>query len=130
MASNMEKVIKDLGIENVIKENVASGRSSGVTNNQIGEWAASLSKGSKGNSDTASNNQTALQKEPQAVETITVSEIDNTSLVFGFTGFILGALFMLLFCKLKIKRIQKDCETRVNEVRAALDRMLKITAKE
>lgn len=127
MASNMEKVIKDLGIENVIKENVASGRSSGVTNNQIGEWAASLSKG---NSDTASNNQTALQKEPQAVETITVSEIDNTSLVFGFTGFILGALFMLLFCKLKIKRIQKDCETRVNEVRAALDRMLKITAKE
>jgi ZIP family zinc transporter len=44
-------------------------------------------------------------------------------------GFILGAVLVAVYFKLKIKRIQKDCETRISEARTTLDRVLEIATK-
>lgn len=59
MASNLEKVVKELGVENVIKENVAGGKSSGISNDQIGDYARYLSSGSS--AKTVSNGQTTTE---------------------------------------------------------------------
>lgn len=59
-----------------------------------------------------------------------VIDIGLSPFLCGFGGFLLGALVMILYFKIKIKKIKSDCDTRINEARTALDRMLKIAAKE
>lgn len=49
---------------------------------------------------------------------------------FCIIGMIIGLLVASVFFKIKIKKIKQECETRVNEARAALDRMLVIASKD
>lgn len=69
-------------------------------------------------------------------ETISISKFEDikdlaSSPVFFLSGgFLLGVIVAAIFFSVKIKRIKKDCETRLNEARSALDRMLKIAAKD
>lgn len=48
----------------------------------------------------------------------------------GIGGFILGVLLTTVIFYIKIKKIKKDSDIRINEARSALDRMLKIASKE
>lgn len=50
-------------------------------------------------------------------------------LIGGGFGFILGALVMALFFKRKIKNLKKNYETRLDEARASLDRMIVVASK-
>lgn len=48
----------------------------------------------------------------------------------GVSGFVLGALVAFLACRIKIRQIKAECETKVSEARATLDRMISVIAKE
>lgn len=68
----------------------------------------------------------------EAVEVVAVEPVQESYLlpaVSGGVGFILGAVLMAVYFKLKIKRIQKDCETRISEARTTLDRVLEMATK-
>lgn len=68
----------------------------------------------------------------EAVEVVAVEPVQESYLlpaVSGAAGFILGAVLMAVYFKLKIKRIQKDCETRISEARTTLDRVLEMATK-
>ena len=58
-----------------------------------------------------------------------VQESNISPVTSGTVGFILGAVLMAVYFKLKIKRIQKDCETRISEARTTLDRVLEMATK-
>ena len=81
--------------------------------------------GTKKSSSDETIHETAIVSGPMPDNAFTVS-----SIAYGVGGFFLGALVMFLFFKIKIKRIQKECETRINEARASLDRMLIIASRE
>jgi hydroxylamine reductase (hybrid-cluster protein) len=68
----------------------------------------------------------------EAVETVIdepVQESYISPVTSGAVGFILGAVLMAVYFKLKIKRVQKDCETRISEARTTLDRVLEMATK-
>lgn len=62
--------------------------------------------------------------------TVSYAAIVKSPLIVGLGGFFLGALVMCVYFKIKMKRVKADYETRINEARSALDRMLKIASKE
>lgn len=67
---------------------------------------------------------------PATIQDVTVMPpILSYSLLYGVGGFILGCLVMFSFLSIKIKHIQRDCETRIAEARASIDRMLIIASK-
>lgn len=74
-----------------------------------------------------------IEKETtEAVEVVAVEPVQESYLlpaVSGAAGFILGAVLVAVYFKLKIKRIQKDCETRISEARTTLDRVLEMATK-
>lgn len=68
----------------------------------------------------------------EAVETVIDEPVQESYILpvaSGGVGFILGAVLMAVYFKLKIKRIQKDCETRISEARTTLDRVLEMATK-
>jgi hypothetical protein len=75
------------------------------------------------------------QDQSQATETVEIVAVEPVQesyllpAVSGAAGFILGAVLMAVYFKLKIKRIQKDCETRISEARTTLDRVLEMATK-
>lgn len=80
--------------------------------------------------NTATPNHGDYETVSQATEALPLSEFDSTPLLFGAGGFALGALVAVLACRIKIKKIKAECETRVSEARDSLDRMISIMAKE
>ena len=66
-------------------------------------------------------------------EIVSVSAYENLAsspiLLVGF-GFLFGAIVAIVFFNVKIKQIKKEYETRLNEARSSLDRMLKIATKD
>ena len=72
--------------------------------------------------------------EVYAIQEVTAYTVQENAFLqnalWGAAGFIIGAMSIALFFKIKINCIKADCETRVSEARAALDRMLKIASKE
>ena len=57
-------------------------------------------------------------------------DIASSPVVLLSGGFFLGVIVTAVFFNVKIKKIKKNCDTRLNEARSALDRMLKIAAKD
>lgn len=90
----------------------------------------------KTTSELVKENYKRLQQEraqaTEAIEVVAVEPVQEYYLlpaVSGAAGFILGAVLMAVYFKLKIKRIQKDCETRISEARTTLDRVLEMATK-
>lgn len=76
-------------------------------------------------------------KETEAVETVavpvaetpaTVSSLPVDNIICSAVGFVVGAVAVTIYFRMKMNQLKRDCETRVNEARTALDRMLKIAS--
>ena len=76
------------------------------------------------------------KREKEKEESVTVVEIQKTEpasttnpIIFAGGGFLIGMLFAVLLCSLKIKQIRKECETKVNEAKDSLDRVVKMVTE-
>lgn len=78
-------------------------------------------------------------KETEAVETVavsvaedpaTVSSLPVDNIICSAVGFVVGAVAVTIYFRMKMNQLKRDCETRVNETRTALDRMLKIASRD
>lgn len=78
-------------------------------------------------------------KETEAVETTAVPVVEEPAsvsslyvdnIICGAVGFIVGVVAVTIYFKLKMSQMKRDYESRVNEARTALDRMLKIASRD
>lgn len=74
-----------------------------------------------------------ISQESTAVSVIDAHEtksIKYTPLIISACfGFLIGVLVAFIFFRMKIKQIRNECDTKVNEARATLDRMLLFATK-
>lgn len=59
-----------------------------------------------------------------------MNSVYQDHLICGAIGFLMGVIVAFLYFRIRIKKIKVECETRVNEARASLDKMISVIAKE
>lgn len=72
--------------------------------------------------------ETETQQETTPLVEETVSDYQN-HLICGTIGFLLGILVAFLYFRIRIKKIKAECEARINEARASLDKMISMITK-
>lgn len=120
VAENMERLKEEQEIEKMLQEIQEKNEDTFI------EAAAKTQAVLDGTSDKLVKN----TETTATTETVSIADIASSPLLFGISGFFLGALVVFVFFKSKIQRIRKECETRVDEARAALDRMISLVSKE
>lgn len=79
-------------------------------------------------SETESYQETVQQEAVQSVESLSGAYQDY--LVGGAVGFLIGAFSVFFYFRMKIKKIKAECNTKVNEARETIDRIISVMAKE
>ena len=104
-----------------------------------GDWEKDRAEAAEIREEAIADGTWGKSRETEIVETSSVSVKEEVTEIFslpadnlicGTVGFVTGSVIITIYFKTKMKQLKIDCETRVNEARAALDRMLKIASKE
>ena len=139
MGKNLDKLVEDLGLEEEIAEYMNRG---GSEYDSIQEWMDEREAiyerqmaevGAKNAARTAAVLNGTSDKLVKNQETVVV-ELDESpapsAVMYCAFGFVFGILIASVFFFIKLKKVRKECNIRVDEARAAMDRMLKVAARD